>query len=180
MAINNIKIVDERTAIMVIKRRNGDVFEILISPQDIDKVNQKTWHMGWRKCIKGFYVECCEYLGLIDGKPKYKTIMLHRFILDANEQILVDHINNNPFDNRRENLRTTSIDKNSQNRKSKNSNNTTGYRNVSFVKSEGIYIVQLQIDGKNTRLGEFSNVHEAGKFAEEMRSKYYKEYQGRN
>ena len=65
-----------------------------------------------------------------------------------------------------------------QNRSGKNKNNTSGYRNVSYIKGEGKYIVQLQVDGKNKRLGEFDDVHEAGKFAEEMRKKYYGKYKG--
>jgi hypothetical protein len=53
-----------------------------------------------------------------------------------------------------------------------------GYRNVSLIK--GKWVVQLQIDGKNTKLGSFDDVHEAGKFAEEMRQKYYGEFAGKN
>jgi hypothetical protein len=34
------------------------------------------------------------------------------------------------------------------------------------------------INGKNTVLGKFSDVHEAGKFAEEMRQKHYGDYAG--
>ena len=65
-----------------------------------------------------------------------------------------------------------------QNRKGKNKNNKSGYRNVS--KSGNTWIVQLQVDGKNTILGRFSleQLDEAGKFAEEMRQKYYGEYAG--
>jgi hypothetical protein len=41
-------------------------------------------------------------------------------------------------------------------------------------------MVQLQIDGKNTCLKRFkeNELEEAGKFAEEMRNKYYGEYAG--
>ena len=49
-----------------------------------------------------------------------------------------------------------------------------------FLKVGDKWVVQLQIDGKNTKLGSFDDVHEAGKFAEEMRQKYYKEFCGKN
>lgn len=42
------------------------------------------------------------------------------------------------------------------------------------------YHVQLQINGKNKVLGKFSDVHEAGRFAEEMRQKYYGEFAGKS
>lgn len=94
----------------------------------------------------------------------------------------IDHINHHTLDNRRENLRISPRINNSKNRNGKNTNNTTGYRNVMYIK-ENIrhpYIVRLQIDGKGVHLGSFSDVHEAGKFAEEMRQKYYGEFAGEN
>ena len=42
------------------------------------------------------------------------------------------------------------------------------------------WIVQLQVDGKNTKLGTFTDVDEAGAFAEEMREKYYGKFKGNN
>lgn len=40
--------------------------------------------------------------------------------------------------------------------------------------------MQLQVDGKNTCLGRFAyeDLDKAGKFAEEMRQKYYGEFAG--
>jgi hypothetical protein len=42
--------------------------------------------------------------------------------------------------------------------------------------------VQLQVNGKNTHLGRFKKdqLEEAGKFAEEMRQKYYGVFAGSN
>ena len=58
-----------------------------------------------------------------------------------------------------------------------------GYRNVCWIKRENMWVVQLQIDGKNKRLAKFpkDKLEEAGKFAEEMRKKYYgEEFAGGN
>ena len=92
---------------------------------------------------------------------------------------VVDHINHNSLDNRRCNLRLVDKSKNATNRSGRNINNTTGYRNVSYIKTENKYIVQLQIDGKNKRLGAFDDVHEAGAYAKEMREKYYGDFAGK-
>jgi len=46
---------------------------------------------------------------------------------------------------------------------------------VSFDKSGNKYIVQLQINGKNTIFGRFKDLEEARKCAEENRKKYYPE-----
>ena len=90
----------------------------------------------------------------------------------------VDHENNDTLDNRKSNLRVVEESKNSKNRKSRNRNNTSGYRNVSLI--NGKWVVQLQIDGKNKVLGRFDDVHKAGEFAEEMRQKYYGEFAGKS
>jgi len=129
---------------------------------------------------KSYYTKLTKYLGTINGKPKYKLIYLHRIVMNVDKDIIIDHINHNTLNNRKINLRIIENNKNLKHRKSRNSNNTTGYRNVSWIKNEKIYRVQLQINGKNTKLGDFTDVDEAGKFAEKMREKYYGKYKGEN
>ena len=112
--------------------------------------------------------------------PKYKNVFLHRFLLNVDDNnILVDHESNNTLDNRKKNLRKSTFANNSKNRQSKNSNNTSGYRNVTFI--GGYWRIQLQVDGKNKLSPEkFTDIDEAGTFAEQMREKYYGAFAGRN
>jgi hypothetical protein len=78
-----------------------------------------------------------------------RPIFLHQFLTNANGKD-VDHSNNNTLDNRKSNMRVVIESNNSKNRKGRNRNNKSGYRNVSLIK--GKWVVQLQIDGKNKRL----------------------------
>ena len=96
------------------------------------------------------------------------------------DHIKVDHKNYDTLDNRKDNLRVTIQDKNLKNRSGKNSNNTSGYRNVSLRNNK--WVVQIQIDGVNTVLKRFpkDNLDDAGVFAEEMRLKYYGEFAGKS
>lgn len=96
--------------------------------------------------------------------------------------IFVDHIDGDTLNNRRSNLRLAVPQGNSFNRKMRNINNKTGYRNVIFDKrkNDKPYVVQLQINGKNKRLGSFNDVDEAGEFAKQMREKHYGEFAGSN
>ena len=120
------------------------------------------------------------YYATASCKPS--TVQLHRYILGLEiisgerSKYHVDHINHDTLDNRRDNMRVTSSGNNSRSRKGKNSNNTSGYRNVCKINDK--WVVQLQVDGKNTKLGRFDDVDEAGAYAKEMRKKYYGEFNG--
>ena len=179
--MKNKYIIEDNTVKIILNRRQKDNLFTIIDKDDFKKVDafEGTFYPRAYPDINGYYATICLYLGIINGKPKYKNIRLHRIILDYyNLKYDIDHINNDPLDNRRENLRIVDKKNNSRNRIGKNSNNTTGYRNVTFY--EGYYIVQLQVDGKNKRLGKFKDVDEAGVFAEKMRKKFYKEFSGSN
>lgn len=174
--LNDYKILGEYSVFYIV-RRNGDKVEFIIDTEDLDKIKNMCWHAGWRNIFKKYYIEHTEYLGIIDGKPHYKTIFLHDYIMDMKSGENVDHISGDTLDNRKENLRKASDSNNLKNRDRKNINNSTGHRNVSF--SNGSYLVQLQVDGKNKRLGSFDNPEEAGKFAEKMRKEHYGEFCGK-
>jgi hypothetical protein len=165
--------------IMLIERRNGDVFEVLISKESVTKLEKYPykWYVWHNWSNNSYYVVSTEYQGIDEnGKPRYRTVRLNRFLVDAKDGEYVDHINHNTLDNRLENLRITNNQNNVRHRKGANKNNKTGIRNVTWDKRINKYIVQLQINGKNTRLGEFDDLNEAAKFAEKMRKKYYKEF----
>jgi len=120
-----------------------------------------------------------------DENGKYKllnTTLLHRFVLrdKYTEGKHIDHRNHNGLDCRRENLRIIEVSENSQYRSRKNKNNKSGYRNVFWNSRDEMWHVCLQVNKKHKRLGRFSDVHEAGNFAEKMRQKYYGEFAGKS
>ena len=77
-------------------------------------------------------------------------------------------------------MRVITVEQNSRNRETKNRNNKSGYRNVSWRKNENVWVVQLQINGRNTVIGRFpkEQLEEAGKFAEQKRREIYGEFAG--
>jgi transposase len=182
----NKYIVDKENNIAKIelRRRNKESLWTMIDLDDLDKVlNFKySWHSAFFQ--DRYYAEASMHINK-DGKILNEHMLLHDFIYGKeynHEKERVDHINHDTLDNRKSNLRKISAKNNSRNRIGRNSNNQTGYRNVAYIKSHKTrpYHVQLMVNGKNTVLGRFSDVDEAGAFAEEMREKYYGKYAGKD
>lgn len=94
---------------------------------------------------------------------------------DAEKGEFIDHINGNGLYNRKINMRVITNKGNLTNFTRRNINNKSGYRNVAWIEDLGVWRVQLQLDGNNVKFGDFTDVHEAGKLAEELRNKYYGE-----
>lgn len=90
---------------------------------------------------------------------------------------LVDHINHDTLDNRECNLRVVTNSENARNRNKLNVNNVSGERNVSLAKESNKWLVQLQVDGKNTCFGRFNyeDLDKAIELARQKRIELYGE-----
>ncbi|RYI30549.1 hypothetical protein EVU96_09035 [Bacillus infantis] len=172
---NTYKIVDN-TVHMNLKNKKGEEYITLFDVEDLSKVEAEnlSWHLKWDKSLESYYCKATRYLGIINGKPNYKTVYLHCLISETLEtNYYVDHLNHNTLDNRKENLKVTDQQTNTLNRKGLNRNNSTGTRNVSFAKGSRKYLVQFQVNGKNKKFGEFEKLEDAVKCAEENRKILY-------
>ena len=171
---NYIINVTENIAKLELQRRGKDSVWTIIDLEDLQRVLDfpYTWFATYHKDIQNFYVISTVY-------KEHRSELLHQFIMNANGNV-VDHINNDTLDNRKSNLRIIPDANNSTNRKGRNKNNKSGYRNVSWNKDENRWVVQLQVNGKNSVLAKFpeNQLEEAGKFAELLRQEYYGEYAG--
>ncbi|QSF43426.1 HNH endonuclease [Paenibacillus tianjinensis] len=181
MGIKNDYSIKDGAAFIHVTRKNGDKFDVIIDEEDLEIIDELDFkvHVSWHRDNQQYYAEICQYLGIIEGKPRYKTLLIHRLVTKAHKGTHVDHKNHDSLDNRKDNLRVTEANKNLKHRKTKNTNNKSGYRNVCWEKNVKMWMVQLQIDGKNTRLGYFDDVHEAGRYAEKMRNTYYGDFKGK-
>lgn len=90
------------------------------------------------------------------GRKRYNMFM-HRLILGLtpNDGVVIDHINGNRRDNRRENLRICSNKENSRNTKTPKSN-TSGYKGVSWVASQKVWRASIGVDNTHIYLGAFA------------------------
>lgn len=86
-------------------------------------------------------------------------ILLHRFIMDAKPGQIVDHINGDPLDNRRCNLRFCNASENAKNR-GKTEKNTTGYKGV-YRGHNGKFRTVVVSNGQAIRMSGFETPEQA-------------------
>jgi hypothetical protein len=97
-----------------------------------------------------------------EGKPV--RIFLHREIMGLKHGyggVLIDHINNDPLDCRRANLRYVTHAGNCRNRRSYDGS-TSKYSGVHWFTPKGQWRAAVMFDGKRTLVGYFDDEDEAG------------------
>lgn len=99
------------------------------------------------------------YAMTFDGQ---KNIRMHTMLIRPPKGMVVDHINGNPSDNQRKNLRICTRAENLRNR-GKQKNNSSGYKGVYWSKGRKKWIAQIKIYGKMKSLGGFEAVIDAVK-----------------
>ena len=113
-----------------------------------------------------------EYIRIeIDNKPYRAHRLAWLYMTGGFPESQIDHINRIKHDNRFCNLRSVSNKENSLN-KILQSNSTTGYIGVSFVKRLKVYRAYITIDGKQKSLGYYNDIHDAVKSRHEANLKY--------
>lgn len=85
-----------------------------------------------------------------------RACYMHRLILNATGEQRVDHINGNPFDNRRANLRFATQQENIHNATGRKVS-TSRHKGVSWFSRVGIWQAQITSDGKHRHLGYFKS-----------------------
>ena len=122
----------------------------LVSEIDYDFLNQWKWYAQWD--FKGQCFYAVRNSKMINGKRT--RIWMHRLILNAPNDIEVDHRNRNTLDNQRHNLRLDPEKRNQQNRGTQ-SINTSGYKGVSWHKEHKKWQVRITSQNKRYHLGYF-------------------------
>lgn len=96
----------------------------------------------------------------IDGKSR--IIYMHRQLLNAPADMVVDHVNGNRLDNRRSNIRLATHSQNNVNA-DRPAHNTSGYKGVSWSKVAGRWEAYVTVNRKKKYLGLFLTAEAAAK-----------------
>jgi hypothetical protein len=92
----------------------------------------------------------------------YVQLRLHRVVLQAKREQIVDHRDGNGLNNLRSNLRFTEAAGNSHNR-CRNVGSTTGYKGVSFNRLCSKFEVSIRFNRKKIHLGMYKTAEEAAR-----------------
>ena len=121
----------------------------------------------WHKTKKGHAARrCTEKPGLF---------FMHWHIVERRKDMVVDHINGDPLDNRIVNLRVCTNQENIFNSKV-SKNNTSGVHGVSFHKPTKMWRAYINLDRKQIHLGMFDNIEDAKESRLKAEMKYHKEF----
>lgn len=98
------RIVSNGEASYILVNRGGKDYQCWISESDVELLKEINYRWGMTPS------------GYVFTTIKKKQIYIHRFLLNTAENEEVDHDDNNPLNNRRENLKIVSSGQNAQNR----------------------------------------------------------------
>lgn len=123
----------------------------LIDKEDYEKVSKFRWNFNNGAVSTN--------IKLVNGRRT--TLKMHRYILNLPARHpLVDHINGDPLDNRKKNLRICNHAENLRNR-GKAKNNKSGYKGVSWAKHANKWQASICTNYKQYHLGLFDDPKEA-------------------
>lgn len=142
---NEIIKYEDYAEIVLLDKYENEKDRTIIDLKVIDKVAKYKW--------------CVDNKGYVRND---EVGLLHRFIVDCPEDMVVDHINHNPLDNRKCNLRVCTQAQNSMNTsKTKKNGITSQYKGVGFHKKSGKWRSRICINGKQKCLGYYDNEYDA-------------------
>lgn len=138
--------------------------EFYFDLEDYDKIKNYCWYEDVDPKTK------YHSLRAYDSKSKKHIYMHHLFDFKN-----ADHIDRNPLNNQKKNLRMATRQENSFN-VGLRSNNTSGFTGVYWSKEMHKWCASLQIDNKKLTLGYFDDKEVAIKARLEAESKYYRDF----
>lgn len=132
----------------------------VLDDEDYTKFSSKKWFFDGRYASR--------------KNNKEGKVYLHRLIMGNPNKLLIDHINRNFLDNRKSNLRICTKSQNGMNR-SKQKNNTSGFKGVHWDKTNKRWIVSIKKDNLHINLNFINKVDAINKY-NQLAKRYFGEF----
>lgn len=120
----------------------------IVSPEDHVWAMERRWNLDPR--------------GYARTTVRRRSYFLHRLLLNAPKGVLVDHINGEPLDCRRENLRLCNAKENARSRR-KHRNTSSRFKGVTWHARVGKWQAVIVPNGRMRYLGLYVSEEEAGR-----------------
>jgi hypothetical protein len=112
-------------------------------------------------------------------KENGRSIKMHRQIMNAPDNLVVDHIDHNGLNNRKENLRVCTFAENCRNLRSSR-HKSSKFKGVHWNKRCKKWAAQIACENKKYHLGYFTDEHVAAKAYDRAAKKYHGEFASLN
>lgn len=124
----------------------------LVDDEDYEVLSAFKWHVN----SNGYALRSTRLNGV------KRDIRMHRLLmgLAPDDDRLVDHIDGDPLNNQRANLRLATWSQNCRNRKMQ-SNNSSGFKGVRWHSKDLRWVAQIVVAGRRKHLGNFRTREEA-------------------
>lgn len=146
-------------------RKNGAEAIGITSQGARFRFDMELWNVvtsrNWQKTKKGY---------IVSGKGAAR-VCLHRLVMNATDNQMIDHINRDKSDCRRANLRVATNAQNSANSAAYKNNKNTGHKNV-YVRGTR-FRVGIRYNGKLRYYGSFESLSEAVEVANAKRRELF-------
>jgi hypothetical protein len=144
----------------------------IVDDEDFEWLNQ------WKWCA---HFEKTHWYAIRSIRPKNskpEQVRMHRIIINTPKDLLVDHINHNSLDNRKENLRVCTIAQNQYNQTARLA--SSKYKGVSWQKVARKWKVEIIKNRKCFHVGLFENEIDAAKAYNVKAKELFGEFAGLN
>lgn len=127
---------------------------VLIDEEDAERVLSNSWYVRKRTDSLIYFYR------VVTVNGRKTTQALHRFIMNESDpQVFIDHANGHERDNRKANLRRSTVSTNTMNQK-RRSTNKTGFKGVSLA-AKGLFRACITVNRVTRHLGYFPDAESA-------------------
>ena len=143
----------------------------IIDAEDWHLVKDYKWCAQWSQSKKGYYATSSKRT----ASGRYKTVWMHRLIMKAKGEVVVDHIDGHGLNNVKDNLRMVGHRENAINRRLR-SDSTSKVPGVSFDKESKKWKVHIVINKKQVTIGRFKDYDDAVAARKAAEDEHYGEF----
>lgn len=141
-----------------------------VDDEDYGILSERRWSLS----LKGYPRTGTTNRAFMPGK-RQAWPQMHQVILWCPKGMEIDHIDGNPLNNQKSNLRVCTRSQNMMNR-GKTKANTSGFKGVHFHKRSKKWTARIQKDGNRSHIGSFDKPEEAHEAYRESAKKLHGEF----